>query len=170
MKAGSGLDVVLAQRGDFARREVTPRSRSQPGQPNRPNAHAGELGHRVPNCGEHAAHLPVAPFKDGQFYLRAAVVVRFFLCARIRTRRAGTGTRRAGRDAGAHRPDGDVFRAARKAVFQHQARAQTPQGICVRHAAHFRPVRLGNVVLGVRHLIQEVAVIGEKDQALAFLV
>lgn len=155
--------MVLAQRGDFARREVTPRSRSQPGQPNRPNAHAGKLGNGVADSSQHAAHLPVAPFKDGQLYLRAAVVVRFFFCARTRTRRAGGGT-------GAHRPGSDVFCAAREAVFQHQARAQTPQGIRGRHAAHFRPVRLGNVVLGVRHLVQEVAVIGEKDQALAFLV
>ena len=155
--------MVLAQGGDFARREVTPGSRSQPGQPNRPNAHAGELGHGVADSRQHAAHLPVAPFKDGQLYLRAAVVGRFFFRARAWTRRAGGNT-------GAHRPDGDVFCAAREAVFQHQARAQTPQGVRGRHAAHFRPVRFGDVVLGVRHLVQEVAVIGEKDQALAFLV
>lgn len=117
----------------------------------------------MPDCGQHAAHLPVAPFKDRQLDLGAAVVVGF-----VRGRAAGPGRRR--RHAGAHRPNCNIFRAPCRAVVEHDSSAQAAQGIGGRHAAHFGPVGLGHMVLGVRHLVQEVAVVGEKDQAFAFLV
>ncbi len=117
----------------------------------------------MPHCGQHAPHLPVAPFKDGQFDLRAAFVgggrvfPRFRLSSRVGAR-------------GTHRPDCDAFRAARRAVFQHDAPAQPAQDVGRRHAAHFGPVRFGDMILGVGHLVQKVAVVGKKDQALAFRV
>jgi len=155
--------LVCAKSGDFARRQVTPRARRESGQPDGPNAHAGQFGNGMPDRGQHAPHLPVASFKDGEFYLRPAVVVGRLVSARIWPRGGGSNT-------GAHRPHCDVLRAPREAVFQHEARAQTPEGIVRRNAAHFRPVRLGDMVLGVRHLVQKVAVVRQEDQAFAFLI
>ena len=155
--------MVFAQGGDFAGCQMTPRARSQPGQADGPDPHAGQFGNGMPDSKQHAPHLTVTPFKNGEFYLGAAVVVVPGVLAR---RRLCWGDRYAR----THRPDRDVFRAAREAVFQHHAPAQSSQGIGGRDAAHFRPVRFGDMVLGVRHLIQKVAVVCQKDQALAFLV
>ncbi len=66
--------MVCAQGIHFALGEMTPCARGQPGQPDGPDAHAGQLGNRVADRGQHAAHLSVAPFKDRQFYLCPAVV------------------------------------------------------------------------------------------------
>lgn len=146
------LNVVCAQCGYLAGRQVTPCARRQPGQTDGPDTHAGQFGNGVTDSGQHAAHLPIAPFKDGQLYLRPAVVGRRRFFSTIRPP-LGLGRNRA------HRPDRDILRAARRAVFQHDARAQAPQGVVGWDAAHLRPVCLGDMVLGVRHLVKEVPVV-----------
>ena len=143
-----GLDALghaRRQGEDFGGRQVPPGARRQPGQADRPDADAGQAGDGVADGGEHPAHLPVAALVDGQLDLSDAGPVYVLLAAQ----------------------QADVFGRASQAVFQHDPFAETRQGVGIRNALHLDPVGLGDVVARVGQLEQEVAVVGQEDQALA---
>ena len=127
---------------------MPPRTDRQPGQAHVADRNARQARDGVADGGEHPAHLPLAALKDGQFDfgLRLLFGVRFV----------------TGLD---HPPDVDVFGGRGGAVVEHQALRQPRQGGLVRDAAHDGAVRLGDVVLRVGQMVQKVAVVGQKDQA-----
>jgi len=160
---------------------VTPCAGREARQTHIADTDARQFGDRVADSGQHSPYLPVAALKDGEFHFGPAFAGRigggsrnvFFVIGSGARETVpwewddGRGLRRARRGSG-HRllgPHAHVLRARDRAVVEHHAARQAAHGIGRRYAAHFRTVRLRNMILGMGQVIQKIAVIREEDQA-----
>lgn len=84
--------------------------------------------------GEHPPHLPLAAFRDGEFYLSLRVGVDF----------GGRGTLAA---------QENMMGGCGQTVFQADAAREYPQSVGGRHALDLRPVGLGDMVARVGHAV-----------------
>ncbi len=135
----------MCQRGNFAGRQMPPGSRRQAGQPDAADADADQTGDGVAESRHHAAHLPVAALIDGQLHFPLPRAVRVLLAAQ----------------------QANILGGLCHAVVQQDAAPQTSERIFAGNARHGDSIRFRDMVTRMRHLEQEVAVVGQKDQAFA---
>lgn len=95
--------------------------------------------------GQHPAHLAIASFINGQLDLGHSGAAHIFFAVQ----------------------ETDIFGGPGQAVIEHDAFPQTLQLLRRGDALHLHPIRLRHMVTRMRQLVQKVAVIGQKDQALA---
>ncbi len=93
----------------------------------------------------HPAHLPVAAFINREFQCGPARAVGILFAAQQ-----------------AH-----ILSRPGQAVIQHDSLAEPLQRLGIGHALHLHAVGLRDVVAGVGHLEQEIAVVGHKNQPVA---
>jgi len=132
------------KRGNFVLREVTPAAAGDVREADVADAGSGQALDAAADGGEHPAHLSIAALEDGQLDLAAAGAVGFL----------------------GHLGHPHILRRLRDAVLQLNARVQLRQAAGFGHAPEDRFVRFADMVLGVCDLVDEVAVVGEEDQAL----
>ncbi len=136
----------LGECGDFAGRQVPPRAWRQAGELDAANFDADQLGDRVPQGRHHPAHLPVAPFVNGEFNV----------CLAARAVRVRLAPQQA-----------DIFRRPGHAVVEHDPAPKALQRVFRRDAGDGDAIRLWNMIPGMGQLKQKIAVVGEKDQTFA---
>ena len=144
--------LIMCEVFDFVGSEVTPRAGGQAGQADVADADAGEAGDGVADGGQHPPHLPVAALENGQFDFRRPLPS---------LTRLGVSRRAKGTD------DADTLGGRRHPIFQQHTLGKTGQRGGVGDARDGGAVGLGNVVAGVSQAVQELAIIGQKDQPLA---
>lgn len=130
--------------GDFLLREMTPAAAREVGNANVADADTAELFDGAADGREHPPDLAVAALEDGELDLRAARSLDF--------------------------PGGllhaDILGGKRLAVREFDARGQLRDTRGIGHAAHHGAVGLPDMVLRMADLVEEIAVVGEEDEAL----
>lgn len=122
---------------------MPPCARRQSGEAHGSDTDAHQLGHRMTERGHHAAYLTVAALVNGQLHFPLPRAAFALLAAHQAHILGGPG----------------------QAVVQHDAATQAPERVFIGDSRHRNAVGFRDMVTGMSHLKQEVAVVGQEDQA-----